>query len=425
MLNTESYPVAVQRIQDKLFGVHNGTHESDILLSSRREIQHLLEKSRESFVDRVRPEVDLWNTNGDQWLVQESHSGQQRPILFDQGTLRLIYKPRSLSADNAWESLIHWYSELLGMPICQKVAYRLRGSFGWVTPLENSPCAQNDISLFYERLGMLGALAWAIGSNDFGGSNIVASSAFPTVIDAELALVPGNTLFDSEPSIEFRRSGVAPYKTINRYGEVASFSAAMIAGVACVHDPFKGSSEESCAFCQHVPFSLEKKRFYINGNEDVFCRGFSKGLNAILSSRYYLLSDSSPLLNFDTALGRVVFRPTATYVILLERNFYCLQSTGDFPDLRPILERVSTKHDVSGAISSLISEEIYSLRQGDVPRFELKMGDRRIFFGRGGANFAYSAVERARGRIKELSPSMVCTVTQAWEKFVAESLTEK
>jgi lantibiotic modifying enzyme len=359
----------------------------------------------------------------EQWMRQESHAGQQRPVVTNLNGEPVIFKPRSLSADVAWAGVIDWFSGCLGEQISSEFNVVDLGEAGWMSIVEHRECADvQAVSRYYMRLGVLASLAWALGSSDATASNIVSAGPLPTWIDAETSLVPGNDLFALDPATEFRRCGIAPFAAPDAQGRNISFGAAVLRGRACVHRRTV-AAEGRCIKCHSLPWTPDSVH-YIQEFEENLCAGFRQGLRVLQGSKKALFAISSPLSAFEYARGRIVARPSAAYALVREWMFSRKNEEGVFPDVPGLLSRLPAKFDLGPAgMTLLTTAEFAALSLGDLPRFEAEMSERFLMIDGGIAvEFSYSAFGRARGRLTNLTRSRVEWTSLAWERYVASMI---
>lgn len=416
-LQTESFAGGRKRVLESLFGQSEKQSIGIVAHSTQLAIDDRMLAAREAFEQAC--ESDGFNPGSYEtarWILCESHDGQKRPILINIDDTYVIYKPRSVDADLAWSGLIDWFSMIVGEQISQALCVVPRTRWGWMALIEHRPLDEGArVQKYYERLGLLGALVWVLGGTDATGSNVVAAGEFPTLIDAEMALVPGQELFDKSIEVEFRRGAIGPFMAQDKHGRYKSFGAAGLSGVCCVH----GYEEMRCMNCHHVPFS-GTNAFHVNGYEHALIKGFGAGLGLLRERKRELLNVSSPLSNFESSLGRVVLRPSAVYDLLKNQYFRSLRNAGRTPSLNQILRKIPLKQRVdAAAIDWLVEAESNAIACGDIPRFELRMSGHNLSDdGRSIAKLALSGMDRARGRISAQSESLCDHVSKQWEAYV-------
>lgn len=305
--------------------------------------------------------------------------------------------------------MLNWYEGALGECISQKFEVVNSGNTGWCEVVEPVQITTlTEVGQYYRRLGLLAAITWALGSSDLTGSNVVAAGAAPTVVDAEMILVPGNCVFEEDTGSEFRRLGLMPFTAQDADGVSVSFGAAALRGPACKHARFDLRREFTCALCHHVP-RLDDRPCYVDDHAAAMCEGFSHGLCILRNSAPQLAAQGSPLDAIKGVAGRVTMRPSAVYDLLKRKMSSNWRKAEEISSIEILLRKLPTKHPVSREQGGkLVAEELRNLVQGDLPRFEMPVSDRALRIG--GApvvQFKHSALERARERLRGLTAARV------------------
>ncbi len=133
-------------------------------------------------------------------LSDRHHGGQQVAGLEFQGGLRLIYKPKSLDQEGAFQDLLRWLEEQAdqdgssnneSLPLPPAIRVLNRGDYGWVQCVEPSPCeTAAEVERYYQRAGSLLCLLHALGGNDCHRDNVFAIREGPVLVDIESLLQP-------------------------------------------------------------------------------------------------------------------------------------------------------------------------------------------------------------------------------------------
>lgn len=111
-------------------------------------------------------------------------------LTFGDGS-RLVYKPRDLTIDLAFASLLDWLGQR-GLPL-RLMMPRLVNceSYGWVEFIAPASCPDGAaITRFYRRAGQLLALLHVLGGIDCHFENVIAHGEHPVVVDCETVLHP-------------------------------------------------------------------------------------------------------------------------------------------------------------------------------------------------------------------------------------------
>ncbi|MDD4565947.1 MAG: type 2 lanthipeptide synthetase LanM [Eubacteriales bacterium] len=119
--------------------------------------------------------------------ISDAHNKGKGVLIpeFEQGA-KIVFKPRNLGIDVAYERLINKLKDM-EFPY-ELIAPRALNfeSHGWIEFIENKPLDTEDQAKdFYRRDGALLCLVYALGGNDFHGENIIAFGEHPVLIDLE------------------------------------------------------------------------------------------------------------------------------------------------------------------------------------------------------------------------------------------------
>ena len=111
-------------------------------------------------------------------------------ITFNQGP-RLIYKPKDLGIDLAYNDLLAWLNRR-GAPVALRSLLVLaRDGYGWVEFAAPEACRDEDaVERYYRRVGALVCLVYLLQGADCHAENLIASGEQPILVDCETLLNP-------------------------------------------------------------------------------------------------------------------------------------------------------------------------------------------------------------------------------------------
>lgn len=162
-------------------------------------IQSLIEFARHLEADR--PDLErIYNTGEPLGAlvkggrgISDSHNGGRAVMVctFECG-VRIVFKPRDMSIDVAWNHLLDEFNTHAAEELqLKKMAILNRGSHGWMEFAERSPCKnEGEVQQYFFRMGSLLAIIHALQGNDFHLENIIAAGPNPIAIDLETISVP-------------------------------------------------------------------------------------------------------------------------------------------------------------------------------------------------------------------------------------------
>jgi type 2 lantibiotic biosynthesis protein LanM len=126
-------------------------------------------------VESVQPELGDPHNGGRTVAAVEFSSGQ-----------KIVYKPRSLKAEQAFNTWVSWVNGLGGLLDLPMVPVLDRGDYGWMAFVVSQPCQDRAaVGRFYQRLGQLLALLYILGGNDCHYENLIAQGEYPVLVDLE------------------------------------------------------------------------------------------------------------------------------------------------------------------------------------------------------------------------------------------------
>lgn len=102
---------------------------------------------------------------------------------------KLVYKPKNLGIDVAYNHLLAWCNQQdLSLPF-RTLTVLDRGSYGWVEFVELQRCRDQEAAgRYFQRSGMLLCLVYALGAIDCHHENLIAHGEFPVLVDTEALL---------------------------------------------------------------------------------------------------------------------------------------------------------------------------------------------------------------------------------------------
>ncbi|GAB4191018.1 MAG: hypothetical protein Tsb002_19350 [Wenzhouxiangellaceae bacterium] len=103
----------------------------------------------------------------------------------------LLYKPKPLHSDALVAELLAWISAAPGSLPMQHIRTLNCERYGWQEWIAHAPCATPEqIAEFYQRMGYLLALVYALEGYDYHHENLIAHGAMPVLVDTETIFNP-------------------------------------------------------------------------------------------------------------------------------------------------------------------------------------------------------------------------------------------
>ena len=320
-------------------------------------------------------------------------------LTFESG-LKLIYKPKNLGLDRAYQQLLEWFNQQ-NVPLAFKTSKVLdRSNYGWVEyveqlPIEDELAAQR----FYQRSGMLLCLFYVLNTTDCHYENLIACGEHWVLIDMETLM--HHDARDMEESLEKQpqtsayrllnesvlRSGLLPRWDFNKNNPVpydisglGSIDADVALSDRILVWKFINTDNMHRAY-ETVMLPPEKNVPMLNGMPlssaqylDEIIAGFRQMYHFLIQHREALLAQNSPLARFSGQQVRFVFRATKAYAVILQSLLEpeYLQNGCDRAIQLDILSRVFLTCQNQPLAWSILSSELQAMEQSDIPYFAAK-----------------------------------------------------
>jgi len=164
---------------------------------------------------KINQEEQLFSSLGQIQAIKGSISdfhneGRSVLILTFKSGKKIIYKPKNLSIEVAYNQFLDWCNQQ-ECPLPFKVLHHYnRETYGWVLDyVAQEPCIDlASTHRFYQRGGMLLCLLYLLGTNDCHYENVIAHGEELVLIDLETIMHPSaQAIADSPQAIEEMLSG--------------------------------------------------------------------------------------------------------------------------------------------------------------------------------------------------------------------------
>lgn len=295
--------------------------------------------------------------------LSDLHNGGQSVCIlkFSNGT-KLVYKPRSMAIDAAWNNLLKELCNDSDVFKLSTLRVLDRGNYGFVTFANWFPAV--SIEKYYYNTGVIMCLAALFGATDLHYENIIASGDSPIIVDLETIISPRpKRVFAmiEAGNPEIKAVDVGRTMLLPRWVGTSIRTAREIGGLTSISPLGKN---------YHL---VDGKKTSADQYSKEVLHGFSCAYNYIITHKqrisYYLQK-----CNFETGKYRYVFRRTALYYNLYK---HFLHAT--FLRRASLFEAVTTRLG-AGILLSFDSEKAHTLwtmeqseeramLQGDIPYF--------------------------------------------------------
>jgi type 2 lantibiotic biosynthesis protein LanM len=366
----------------------------------------------------------------------DAHRGGRTVTLFRfESGLRLIYKPKPLGVERAFQELLDWTSRKGFEPGFRTLRLIDRGDYGWIELIEALPCADEEaVRRFYQRQGAYIALLWLLEATDFHWENLIASGEHPVLIDLEALFQPltdelGSETDEARVGRVLRRTvlsiGLLPSRVwAEGGGEGVDLSGLAGTGgqaVPPVLKPENPGTDQMRYTLQPVDLPAGDNLPVLEGESTSVTRfiaevldGFERMMRLLLHNRGELAAPGGPLDAFREAEVRVIVRPTRNYAVLSYESFHPYVVSNAL-DRDRMLDRLWLAARENPMLERLIPAEYRDLLERDIPMFVTRPGTRDLWSARG-ERFAdlqpESGLDRVRRRLEQLDEGEI--TRQGW-----------
>jgi type 2 lantibiotic biosynthesis protein LanM len=349
--------------------------------------------------------------------------------------LRLIYKPKPLRVEVAFQDLLRWLGRKGFQPGFRTLRVLDRGRYGWIEFVEAGPCAdEGAVRRFYRRQGGYLALLWLLEAVDIHWENLIAAGEHPVLVDLETLFQP--RIHELGKEVDEARGGRVLEKTALTTGLLPSRAWIEGEGEGVELSGLAGTGGQTAppalqtahAGTDEMHYSLQPAKIHAGDNLPTLAGeavpvspylgevvdGFSCMARLFREHRQEMTAPEGPLAAFAEAEVRVVVRPTRSYALLLFETFHPYM-LGDALDRDRLLDRLWLAAREHPVIERLMLAERDDLLHGDIPMFTTRPGTRDVWSW-DGRRFADlqpdSGLERVSDRLASLDEGELSR--QAW-----------
>jgi lantibiotic modifying enzyme len=364
-------------------------------------------------------------------LSDRHHGGCRVAILtFDSGR-RLVYKPRDVGLERAFQDLLRGLVEAGLRPAPPALDILERSGYGWCAFVERQPLATRAAAReFYARAGALLAVAHVLRARDLHNENVIATPAGPVLIDTEAALVHMDRA-EGEGSA----TGGAPGRAAVRLADSClATSLVALVNTDTLDEPFDiGGLRPSQGHMSSLPrrawhgqrtdaigFAPERRAERVTsgapllGAAPVAPEEHSEALLEGFGAAYrFLMRGRDDVARRLAAFAggrrtRILFRASDQYAALLMVLFAPRHQRDGLERAMALemLHRVFSRETERPRLWPLVAEERADLEGLDIPRFAVPVDDTAVV-ARGGervlGHFVRSGTDAVRERLAGLS----------------------
>ncbi|MEV0119028.1 type 2 lanthipeptide synthetase LanM family protein [Streptomyces sp. NPDC050844] len=343
----------------------------------------------------------------------DTHNGGQSVarVDFADGSA-VIYKPRSLGVDTAFNALIARFVQDSGLALSTPRVVERQGH-GWVELVRPAPCTSPDEAAeFYRRLGALLCLVYALNGTDLHHENLIAAGAHPVLIDLEALFHPAgasaavwatDTRTTADPAAEVLRTsvlttGLLPGKTLigqesgrTRHTDLSGINGSggqpWLAPVLVPQDMGTDkirlvSREVQVPGADNRPRTRDGALINPGRFTDDVLTGFRLGYEWLRGHRDELLAPGGLIDGFAGHPVRYLHRATYVYGQVLTESFHP-DFAHDALDREQSVARLCSGWQGAPHREMIVRSELDALLSGDIPFFQVIPGARDLLLDNG------------------------------------------
>ena len=307
-------------------------------------------------------------------------------LTFSSG-VKVVYKPKDLSLDAAFNRLLDWCNQQkISLPF-KSTKILERQEYGWVEYISQQPCLeQADVNTFYQRAGMLLSLLHLFGTKNCHAENVIAHGQHPILIDADILMQPSINS-DDELNKWFKDSVVGVGFLPAWEGDIYSKSSQDSSVLGNIH-PHQINSSREWKFINTDKMHLARKSKVIPAGANVvlfndktvapydyqedIIAGFKEIYSLLIKNKDALLKTETLLSNFKSAKSRFITRPTLSYAIAAKKSISPQYLTNGF-DYSLLIDVLNLNYSTKNKLNNraILNAEANSLQQQDIPYFSV------------------------------------------------------
>ena len=377
-----SYPELIRLLEVRCRWFVNATRE--LICSTEHEIENI----RKNINNNVRTIKSISFSEGD------SHrEGRMVCIIKFNDDIKVVYKPRTLETEDAFNSIINYFNEIgknKDFRALKLFKYYTNKKQGWTEFINYEPCDnEGEVRDYYKKMGELLCILYMLNAKDFHSENIICRKSDPILIDLETLL--HSAVFEGGIALEgaystavdiINRSvmkiGFLPTKIVNSKTNKRLEVGAMgrqreqespFVSITAVRDEngnlklektFGKLGSHSC--CPILNGEIQDAVKYI---EDVM-DGFELTYKLVCENKKQFADFVVSV--FSSKLNRLIVRSTNMYDQLVRTSYHPLLLRNTW-DRKMFLLKIVAASDTDTFGKGLLHSELNDMYNGDIPYF--------------------------------------------------------
>jgi len=360
-------------------------------------------------------------------LSDPHHGGGRVFSLRFRSGLKVVYKPRDLRLERAYNELLHWAKKCGLEPSPKALRVLVRSGYGWVEHVEHrGPKSEEAVREYFRQAGAITCFAHLLRAKDLHMENLIATAVGPVLVDTEMlcqpiTAAPGNA--DSPQEWLSRESCLETgiLSLLHRAGDGRLHDLGGLKGCGDFVTPGKrrvwhGVGTDSLRLLEEAERAPHAKNRVFFGESlqrpERFAtemrEGFEAAYRFLSRRREELITPGGPLSSFAACNTRVIFRSSVQYALLqyvLAQPRY--QQVGWLRSV--VIDSLNRDARVKKDPPSLwrvVAAERSALERLDIPRFELPTTATEVALEEGdrlSGHFALSGFDAVMERARSLS----------------------
>ncbi|MEO6324850.1 MAG: type 2 lanthipeptide synthetase LanM family protein, partial [Thermoanaerobaculia bacterium] len=383
---------------------------------------------------------DLFGASGGVFHVvtglSDRHAGGRTILMLGfRSEAWVIYKPRTVGMESAWNDFLRFLSERGAGPLAH-LQVLVRDGYGYAERARGATLGTTEEAQSYFRsAGALLAVAWVLGADDLHMDNVIATSSGPVVVDAESLLQPelatgsggaeaskgALARWSARSSASVLRSGLLTIPRLDRDGTSVDIGGLTGEGghpTRTKSRAFRHPNTDEMTLASEGSLSpampnlpvFEGRRLVPRDFPNEVSAGFATMVRSLVSLAPEIDRAGGPLESLARERTRLVFRPSDLYArVLLELTAPRYLSDGlERSFAIDSLNAVFRRELVRPRLWPLTVEERVALEDFDIPYFSVAAGSRTILANSGEpveGHLEASGFESARRRLHSLKIS--------------------
>lgn len=369
--------------------------------------------------------------------ASDSHNGGRRVhIARFENDVELVYKPRSVRSELAFNEVVKWTNERLpDGPHLESHWVLARDRYGWAEYVAPMPCPESEARNYYERAGMLLGLVYVLVGSDCHEENVIAHGACPVLVDLETLAGP-RPLPSPDAQPEYAEAierletesvlttGLLPGWTFNpgadpdisglggqgknrlfRFAQLNTDLMRLVQG-----------DEQRSRLTANQPRLDSGVAIEADLHVDAIARGFERVYALVCQQMDDFVAPDGPLACLQSGRARFVFRDTREYTRVLGASLKPRAMQDGFARSLSMegLANLLLEVDAPDWALALLRHEHEALQRGDVPLFSVDRKSGALFvrvpelgedreIGRMPADG--TGLRRLEGRLRRLGPA--------------------